>query len=137
MSPDVSETIGKPGDVEIGIVVRDLATMTRFYGDAVGLPHVVDLPVEGGLMRRFASGGSIVKLVLMDHSPNGSNPPGGVPGATGLRWFTIVVDDIEGVTQRCETAGARVVYPIQTAANGAVFTILDDPEGNWLELVAT
>jgi predicted enzyme related to lactoylglutathione lyase len=119
---------------EIGIVTRDLDVMTRLYGDALGLAHLVDGRRTGHLMRRFACGGGVVKLLQPDDVPAQSNPPGGVTGGTGLRYLTVAVDDIEDVARRCEEAGASVAFPIQQASTGTIFTILDDPEGNWLEL---
>jgi catechol 2,3-dioxygenase-like lactoylglutathione lyase family enzyme len=124
------------GNLEVGIIVRDLETMTQFYGDGLGLPHVADYTLPFGLMRRFACGDGIVKLVQLDDAPTVSNPPGGVHGgSTGLRWFTLGVGDIEEVFRRCEAAGGRVVQPIEEWRPGSKLMILEDPEGNcWIEI---
>jgi predicted enzyme related to lactoylglutathione lyase len=129
-----SENAGAGGNPQIGIAVRDLDSMSRFYGEAVGLPHLSDRTWDGGIMRKFACASAVLKLVRLNDVPEPANPPGGVDGGTGIRYITIAVDDIEERAQRCLAAGAKTVYPIQKADTGATFTILEDPEGNWLEL---
>jgi catechol 2,3-dioxygenase-like lactoylglutathione lyase family enzyme len=124
-----------PGNPEIGIVVRDLEAMTRFYRDGVGLVPVGDLVLEGGRMRRFGCAGGVIKLLRMDGPPEASSPSGGVTSATGLRYLTIAVDDIDRAVQSCIDAGGAIDYPMQRASTGTVFTILHDPEGNNVELV--
>jgi predicted enzyme related to lactoylglutathione lyase len=131
------ESTALGGNLEVGIVVRDLEAVTPFYRDGLGLPHVVDLPLGFGLMRRFACGDGIVKIVQLDDAPHTSNPPDGVlGGCTGARWFSVRVDDIEEALTRCEAAGARVVQPIQEWRNGSKLLIVEDPEGNcWVEVL--
>jgi catechol 2,3-dioxygenase-like lactoylglutathione lyase family enzyme len=127
-----------PGDssLEVGIVVRDLEATTSFYGDALGLKHVADLPLPLGLQRRFACGGGIVKLMQLDTAPTTSNPPGGITGgSTGLRWFTFKVTNIEEVVDRCLAAGGRVASPLVEWQPGRKVVVVEDPEGScWIEL---
>jgi predicted enzyme related to lactoylglutathione lyase len=124
------------GHPEVGIVVRDVDAVTEFYRDGLGLPHVADLPIPIGLQRRFAYQDSIIKLLQLEDEPTTSNPPGGVTGgATGLRWLTLQLADLEGVLERCEAAGGKVVMPIQQWEGGSKFMILEDPEGScWIEI---
>jgi predicted enzyme related to lactoylglutathione lyase len=124
------------GHPEIGIVVRDIETVTAFYRDGLGLPHVADLPIPIGLQRRFAYRDSIIKLLQLDDAPTTSNPPGGVTGgATGLRWLTLQLPDLEEVLERSEAAGGKVAMPIQQWKDGSKFMILEDPEGScWIEI---
>ncbi len=120
-----------PRQLEVGIIVRDLETMTRFYRDGLGLAHVVDMELDFGLLRRFRCGDGIVKLLHLTEAPVTSNPPGGVTArdCRGLRWFTFQPDDIDAVVERCRLMGATVVEPIQVYPENAVrWAILEDPE---------
>jgi glyoxylase I family protein len=127
----------RPANLEVSLVVRDLEVMSRFYGEAVGLPHQYDFRATGALMRRYACGdGAVFKLMAFDDTPQVSAPPGGLSGATGYRHVIFVVDDLESTVRRCEDAGATVVRPIQQfGEDGPTIAILHDPEGNSFELI--
>jgi predicted enzyme related to lactoylglutathione lyase len=127
----------KGGIVEIGIVVNDLEAATPFYTDGLGLHHLVDLDLGPlGVQRRFAHGDAVIKLIEPPEAPELSNPPGGLEGgATGLRYATVAVDDIEGVVARCEQLGAKIPYPIMEWKPGSKVAIVEDFDGNWFEIV--
>jgi glyoxylase I family protein len=121
--------------VEVGVVVRDAEAMGAFYGDLLGLTRVSDLDFGGGTMRRYAHGDAIVKLVSVGE-PKLSNPPNGPAGdASGLRYLSIVVDDLDGVLERCLARGRTVPVPKMEFAPGTFIAMVEDPEGNWVELV--
>lgn len=121
--------------VEVGVVVRDAPTMAAFYGDVLGLEYVGDLDFPGGTMRRYAHGDAVVKLVSTDEPPALANPPGGpAGGASGLRYLTVLVDDVEAMTQRCLGAGHAVPVPTFEFEPGTFVALVEDPEGNWVEL---
>ena len=44
-------------------------------------------------------------------TPDAANPPGGSAGGTGLRYWTIGVDDIDAAVAKCEAAGAPIPLP--------------------------
>ena len=122
--------------MEIGIVVRDADAMAAFYRDVLGLAYVGDLDFPGGTMQRFAHGDAVVKLVRTDDPPQLVNPPGGpAGGASGLRYLTVRVDQVEAGVQRCVDAGHPVPVPLFDFEPGVPVAIVEDPEGNWVELV--
>lgn len=122
--------------LEVGIAVRDLDEATHFYQDGIGLPHVSDEDTPFGFLRKFACGPGFFKLMKLKEPPTESNPPGGLQTlSTGLRWFSIVVDDIDGLFERCKARGGRVVEPIYDWSPTLKFGILEDPEGScWIEV---
>lgn len=136
---DVSIDKIEVGTAEVGIVVRDMDACAGFYGDTLGLRYLgeFDMP-GGGLMRRFKQGDAVVKLVVWRNPPSGSSPPGGPLKATGIRWFSLSVDDLPAMARRCAEAGTRVVLPPYDGhpGTGKRFMIIEDPEGNWVELGA-
>jgi predicted enzyme related to lactoylglutathione lyase len=126
-----------PPKLEVGIVVADLEAVTPFYRDGLGLTHVTDLELPFGVQRRFAWGDGIVKLVQFHQPPTTSNPPGGLlGGATGLRYFSLNVDDIDQVLARCEQAGGKVAYPMEEYQPGLKVMVVEDRDENcWVEVV--
>ncbi len=62
--------------------------------------------------------------------------PGGINGATGYRYFTITVSDINGAVAACEAAGATIAVPVTELRPGITIAMVEDPDGNWVELLA-
>jgi catechol 2,3-dioxygenase-like lactoylglutathione lyase family enzyme len=127
----------RPGKIEIGIVVRDLDSAAAFYRDVLGLDYIGDLEVPVGTMKRFAKGDAVVKLFHLHETPGLANPPGGSRGATGLRYLTVQVDDVERRVERCLAAGCAVPVPTFEFEPGRPVAVVEDPEGNSIELVHT
>ena len=124
------------GTIEVGITVKDLDAATEFYRDIVGLEYLRDLEVPGGVIRRFAHGDSaVVKLRLDNDPPTLANPPMGFSGgATGMRYFTLRIDDVAGAVEQCLAAGLPVRVPLTEHAPGVWYAIVEDPDGTWLEI---
>jgi predicted enzyme related to lactoylglutathione lyase len=122
--------------VEVGVVVRDADTMAAFYGDVLGLEEVSGFDFTGGSMRRFLHGDAIVKLVATAPPPELSNPPNGpAGGAAGVRYISVAVDDLDASLERCTAAGGAVPVPKMEFRAGVHIAMVEDPEGNWIELV--
>src|SRR5687767_8513550 len=111
--------------LDLGIVTRDDAAMLRFYRDVLGLPHVADVDSSLGTMHRLAVGTSMLKLVHPDPVPGVPHPPGGPTEATGPRYFTLRVSNIDEVLADCERAGAPIVWPKKPLSAG----------GGWVAMV--
>jgi catechol 2,3-dioxygenase-like lactoylglutathione lyase family enzyme len=136
----VADGVGTVQDaaVQIGIVPRDLATSIAFYRDVLGLPYTGTLPVmEGRVLHLFAAPGGEVKLlelaVASDHAELAPSPPSPFHAATGMRWLTLDVDDLDVVAGRC--AGAAWQLPVTEFRPGLRVAIVEDPDGNAIELV--
>ena len=125
----------RPGTIEVGIVVRDLDAVSAFYRDVLGLEYVGDLEVTVGTMKRFATGDAVLNLLHLDETPDLANPPGGPQGATGLRYLTVRIDDVASGVERCMAAGCAVPVPVFEYEPGLLIAIVEDPEGNPIELV--
>jgi predicted enzyme related to lactoylglutathione lyase len=130
-----SDRLGE-AKVEVGVVVRDADAMATFYGDTLGLEEVPGFDFTGGTMRRYAHGDAVVKLAAMAQPPELSNPPNGPAGnASGVRYISIAVDDLDATLERCAAAGASVPVPKMEFRPGVTIAMVEDPEGNWVELV--
>ena len=120
--------------IEVGIVVSDGDRMISFYRDALGLAPQEDWEVPGGVMKRFAHGNEIVKLVVFDTPPAVKNPPMGIMGGSGIRYVTLYVDNVDAAVARCEAAQTPVPVPAFDYKPGMRVAIIEDPDGNWIEL---
>ena len=123
--------------IDLGVVIRDSESALRFYRDTLGLEHVMDTPVPGGgTMHRLLCGTTLIKLVLLPEVPEAANPPGGLFAATGIRYFTITVSNLQDVLDECEAAGYTIVWKKREARPGVFVGMVEDAEGNWVEFLA-
>ncbi|MEZ5262194.1 MAG: hypothetical protein R2755_10565 [Acidimicrobiales bacterium] len=76
-----------------------------------------------------------MKLVKFDNVPAAANPPGGIAGASGYRYFTMIVSNLQEIMQAC--ADGRLQGGRQRARGPPRVTIgmVEDPDGNWVEFV--
>jgi catechol 2,3-dioxygenase-like lactoylglutathione lyase family enzyme len=95
------------------------------------------MPGGGGTMHRLLCGDSLIKLVVPAKAPPANAPPGGIPGATGYRYWTISVSNISDVVAACREAGRNVVVPEREIRPGIRIAIVEDPDGNWVEFLQT
>ena len=121
--------------IDLGIVVSDGEAALKFYRDTLGFEHVGDMPMGGGsTMHRLMCGTSLIKVI------SGSNPPakaapGGIQGATGYRYWTISVSNINEVVAACEAGGYKVAVGVREFRPGVTIAIVEDPDGNWVEFL--
>jgi catechol 2,3-dioxygenase-like lactoylglutathione lyase family enzyme len=124
--------------IDLGIVIKDSEASLAFYRDVLGFEHVADTPMPPGLdgtMHRLMCGTTLVKLVKLDATPSASSPPGGIPGATGYRYFTMQVTNLAEITRACKDAGATVVIENLEIRPNVAISMVTDPDGNWVEFV--
>lgn len=125
-----------PSGIDLGIVVRDIDACLPFYRDAVGLEPIMDFDLPGGShMWQLRCGASVIKLVTHTPTPDAANPPGGSNGGTGLRYWTMQVDDIAAAVASCEAAGAPIPLPVLELMPGIKIAMVEDPEGNVVEFL--
>ena len=123
--------------IDLGIVIRDSDSSLAFYRDTLGFEHVADMPMPGGAtMHRLMCGTTLVKLVKFDKVPEAVNPPGGIIGASGYRYFTISVANLDEVLADCDEKGYKVVWKKREARPGLFVGMVEDPDGNWVEFIA-
>jgi catechol 2,3-dioxygenase-like lactoylglutathione lyase family enzyme len=129
--------ITKPA-LDLGIITRDAAPMLAFYQQMLGLAleSVIPMP-SGGTMHRLRVGESILKIVQLDKQPAADGVPGGIPAATGIRYFTLHISNLQNVVDGFDQGGYKIVVPIKTIRSGVSIAIVEDPDGNWLELLQT
>jgi catechol 2,3-dioxygenase-like lactoylglutathione lyase family enzyme len=122
--------------VDIGVLVRDIYACLRFYCEQLGLPKVGELQFpDGRLQHRIAIGDSLLKLMQF---PDGQAPPAAPPGRmaqSGIRYITVAVQDLQGVVEHLQAQGLTFVVPPRPSPSGAIIAMIEDPEGNTVELL--
>ena len=122
--------------IDLGIVTTDAEKSLKFYRDTLGLAEegAMDMP-GGGKMVRLACGTTTVKIVVNGKAPAATAPAGGIGGATGYRYFTISVNNLKEATEECAAAGYKVAVPPTEIRAGITISMIEDPDGNWVELL--
>lgn len=122
--------------VDLGIVVSDAERSLAFYRDLLGFEALPEweLPGGGGTMFPVRCGSTTIKLV----QPGSPPAPGtGGFGQCGYRYCTIWVSNLAEIVEACAAAGHRVVVPVTEVRPGSSISIVEDPDGNWVEFATT
>lgn len=123
--------------IDLGIVTTNPDEMIGFYRDVLGFEDAGEFTALGATIRRLMCGTSSVKIVVNGTPPPVSPVPGGMAAATGYRYWTISVANLAEVVTACEAAGRRVLVPITEVRAGVSVAMVEDPDGNCLELLTT
>ncbi|MEZ0139808.1 MAG: VOC family protein [Candidatus Reddybacter sp.] len=122
--------------IDLGLITKDASALVSFYRDTLGLELEGEMQMPGGgQMTRLKCGTTTLKIVVNGREPKAVAPPGGIRGATGFRYFTISVSNLVAVTQECEAAGYKVPVPPTKIRPGVSISMIEDPDGNWVELL--
>jgi catechol 2,3-dioxygenase-like lactoylglutathione lyase family enzyme len=122
--------------IELGIRTMNPDEMLAFYRDTLGLPYQTKLDIPNGdIMHRLQCGDCIIKLVKPKEPPSAEAAPGGIPGATGYRYFTMYISNIGEVLDEVRKAGYKVAVPETELFPGVSIAIVEDPDGNWVEFL--
>lgn len=124
--------------IDLGIVTKDGKAALKFYRDTLGFTHEGDMPMPGGgTMHRLLCGESLIKIVELDKAPPAEAAPGGIRTATGYRYWTISVSNMTEVLKACEEGGYNIAVPETEIRPGVTIAMVEDPDGNWVELLTT
>jgi catechol 2,3-dioxygenase-like lactoylglutathione lyase family enzyme len=136
---------------DLGLVVADAEKTLAFYRDALGLEYDSGASIyDGAMFHKLTSGSSVLKIIAPVSAPEVCSAPG--PGQSGLeladtmraimkgagfRYLTIHVSNIEEILARCVAYGYSIVVPLQelSFAPGSLMAMVEDPDGNWVELL--
>lgn len=122
--------------IDLGIVAESAEPMLHFYRDTLGLELEATLPMPGGTtMYRLICGETVLKILIHEQTPTTRAAPGGPKGASGIRYFTLSVSNLIEMTETCREAGYAVPLGPLEIRPGVNIVMIEDPEGNWLELL--
>jgi methylmalonyl-CoA/ethylmalonyl-CoA epimerase len=92
----------------IGIAVRGLDELVRFYRDVLGMPETPLADSDGARIVGLMAGDSLVELLEADtpDSPIGRFVAKRGPG---IHHVCFAVDDLDAALERCRAAGIRLI----------------------------
>jgi catechol 2,3-dioxygenase-like lactoylglutathione lyase family enzyme len=126
--------------IDLGIVTTNGPAMLAFYRDVLGFKHEGDVAMKDAgitVMHRLWFGNSLIKIVVPVTAPAAKAAPGGIPGSTGYRYWTMTISNIAEVLKAVEAAGHKVVRGLTEIRPGISIAIVEDPDGNWVEFLQT
>lgn len=127
--------------LDIGIVTRSIDEMRQFYGDVVGLEAAGSVRIPDGVLapgtlhRMVTNSSSVVKLIDFDDTPTNRSPGGSAESATGFRYLTLRVEDLDSVLAAAAAMGLSTQVEKTELRPGLWMAIVLDPDGNCVELV--
>jgi catechol 2,3-dioxygenase-like lactoylglutathione lyase family enzyme len=111
----------------------DRAKILEFYGDVLGLELMPAIGMPGGnQMSRFHVGTSEIKLTTA--AAGRQDKSGAIADTTGLRVFTFFFPD-EAVLSARFTAHGYAAPAFRSREGGSRGALVQDPDGQWVELV--
>lgn len=128
--------LSKPA-LDIAIAVRDLEHSLGFYRGTLGLQVKGEHEVRGvGRMVVLGAGAASLKLVQRTSALEHPGVGGGLGAAVGgFRYVTFPVVDLDAAVGRCRCAGHVMRMAPRSAGPGMRVAALEDPDGNWIELL--
>jgi lactoylglutathione lyase len=120
------------------LYARDLARLTRFYRDVLGMTEAFRYPAEGDakfITLRY--GDAELGLGTYEPTPGLEDRPLIQPGAGRGFELCIYVPDVEEAVARTEREGARTLVRPADQPWGERLAYVQDPEGNTVMLCAT
>lgn len=112
----------------------DAEAMYSFYGKVLGLKQLQTFNIGGGIgVARFQVGDSQLKLSGI--VPNRSYHHGSVGDATGIRLLTFFFPDQQPLEERFKAQGLSIPTFKAIVGTDHSRALLQDPDGQWVELV--
>ena len=131
-----------------GFVVKNVEESTAFYRDVVGLSLIrayermgtgIDQVVGYENAHLSAAildigGGHILELIQYVN-PSSEDRPTEERNVLGATHLALLVDDIHAMYARLAEKGGQVMNPPAELEPGRIACYLQDPDGNWIELL--
>ena len=121
--------------LDLGIVSADGAAALAFYCDTLGLALATEISVPGGAVKKIKCGDSFIKIFVPDQPPTHLVQRGGLAAATGYRYCTLSIRNVDAVVQKCREAGYRIAVDVRELRPGVKVALIEDPDGNTVELM--
>lgn len=139
--------------IDIGVVVSDIDKSAKFYTEVIGFKEVPGFSVPGargkeiGIINNMdvdirvftlGDGNEATKIKLMSFPKKPGEKPAQdyIHSTIGLSYLTIFVKDMNSSLERLKKAKVKLLgkSPVDLGG-GTLLTALQDPDGNFIELV--
>ena len=134
--------------LELAIITNRPEEMLRFYRNVLGLHYQMridfpsptgtqDLGVPPGFQHRLLAGGMLIKLIHCPGAGIVQSPRERAYDRTGMRFITIVVNNLHEAVEGCRKGGGSVLQEANCYEGSVHYAFVADPDGNEIELVGT
>jgi catechol 2,3-dioxygenase-like lactoylglutathione lyase family enzyme len=130
--------------VDIGMVVANYHNQRAFYEDTLGLRHLGDIPLPGGVVHILECGDTFLKLYQLESAT--PTPPSAFGAQLGWAYVTLNVTSIERLVDHLTNSGVPILVPVSdfvapipllppAGTVRAKVCMVADAEGNAIELL--
>ena len=122
--------------IDIGMVTRNDIEMLSFYQNVLGLIKDTEIPFPGlGVVNKLSFGSGYIKILVLDKNPSNTNPIGDFSTSNGIRYITINLSNLDEILDSCKLNGVNIINPGVVIRPGVTVAIIQDPDGNLIELM--
>ena len=120
---------------EVGLVSAD-GTLVDFLAEVFELEVLPAMSAGPGTLHRLQlPGDAVLKVMVPKEAPAAGGGSGPMFAVTGIRYLTLYVDDLDGVVARATARNGQVQHGPAQLAPGVRIAVLQDPDGNAIEVV--
>ena len=120
--------------IEIGLVSTTPA-LADYYATVFELEALPALESSSGTVHRLQGPGAVLKVMVPKQPPAPATPVDPFIAATGLRYLTLAVTDLDATLERVKANNGTVQLGPLDLAPGLRIALTHDPDGNTVELV--
>jgi len=125
----------KPAPLQLGVVTHNGEAMLGFYRDTLELPESGQTPIPGlGVVHKVKCGDNLIKILVLEKPADNEVVRGGFTAATGYRYCSIELNNLDDTVNHCRACGVAVVADISEIRPGVRVAVIADPDGNMIEL---
>lgn len=127
--------IFKENALQLGVVTHNGEAMLKFYQQILGLPLVGEIDIPNfAVLRKLQCGSNVIKMLDLATPAENDNVRGGYTKATGYRYCTLNIENLDEVLAHCRAENVAVVVDITELRPGVRVAMIEDPDGNTIEL---
>lgn len=119
--------------IEIGLVSTD-KSLVDYYAAVFELEALPPLEAGSGTVHRLQGPGAVIKVMVPTQPPTPTPPVTPFIAATGLRYLTLAVTDLDATLARAQAHNATLQLGPLEIAPGHRIALITDPDGNTTEL---
>jgi len=124
--------------LDVGLVTTQGEVAVRFYRDLLGFAEDGEVPFPGlGLVKRLRCGESIFRILVLEQAPSHSASTVGFASQTGLRYITLMVENLVEIVDDAREAGFPVPVAPRPLRPGVTVAQIEDGLGTAVELMQT
>lgn len=122
--------------IDVGIVSAAIDGPMRFYNELLGFPLADSVQIPNvGQVTRIQIGNSILRVLVPDKTPAPAARGDVFSDRIGIGYIALKISNLSETVHRVAGAGYTVSVPIRTLRPGVRVALVEDADGNTVELM--